>query len=37
MARTDASIADIIGRLEGADEATDFEIFQDRLIHDWSF
>src|ERR671932_690193 len=37
MARTDASIADIIGRLEGADEAPDFEIFQDRLIHDWSF
>ena len=37
MARTDASIADIIGRLEGADEATDFEIFQDRLIRDWSF
>src|SRR5919202_6432464 len=37
MARTDASIAEIIGRLEGADGSTDFEIFQDRLIHDWSF
>ena len=37
MAKTDASIADIIGRLEGADGPTDFEIFQDRLVHDWSF
>ena len=37
MAKTDASIADIIGQLEGADEATDFEVFQDRLIRDWSF
>ena len=37
MARTDASIADIIGQLEGADEAPDFEVFQDRLIRDWSF
>ncbi len=37
MARTDASIADIIGQLEGAGEATDFEIFQDRLLQDWSF
>jgi CRP-like cAMP-binding protein len=37
MAKTDASIADIIGRLEGADGPTDFEIFQDRLVHGWSF
>jgi CRP/FNR family cyclic AMP-dependent transcriptional regulator len=37
MARTDASIADIIGQLEGTDEVTDFEIFQDRLLRDWSF
>jgi CRP/FNR family transcriptional regulator, cyclic AMP receptor protein len=37
MARTDASIAHIIGQLEGAGEATDFEIFQDRLLRDWSF
>jgi CRP/FNR family transcriptional regulator, cyclic AMP receptor protein len=37
MARTDASITDIIGRLEGTEETTDFEIFQDRLIRDWSF
>jgi CRP/FNR family transcriptional regulator, cyclic AMP receptor protein len=38
MARTDEAIADIIGRLEGAeDETTDFEIFQDRLIREWTF
>ena len=37
MARTDASIADIIGQLEEDDEAPDFEVFQDKLIRDWSF
>ena len=37
MARTDESIAGILGQLERADEATDFDIFQDRLIRDWSF
>ena len=37
MARTDEAIADIISQLEGTDEATDFEIFQDRLIREWSF
>jgi len=38
MARTDATIADIIGRLEGAEgEDTDFDVFQDRLIREWSF
>ncbi len=38
MARTDEAIADIIGRLEGADDETpDFEIFQDRLIREWTF
>ncbi len=37
MARTDETIADIIGRLEHADEATDFEVFQDRLLREWSF
>ena len=37
MARTDASIAEIIAELEEAGEATDFEVFQDRLIRDWSF
>jgi CRP/FNR family cyclic AMP-dependent transcriptional regulator len=37
MARTDESIADILGQLDRADEATDFDIFQDRLIQDWAF
>ena len=38
MARTDEAIAEIIGRLEGADDETpDFEIFQDRLIREWTF
>ena len=38
MARTDDTIADIIGGLEGTgDEATDFDVFQDRLIREWSF
>jgi CRP/FNR family transcriptional regulator, cyclic AMP receptor protein len=38
MARTNETIADIIGQLEAASgEATDFDIFQDRLIREWSF
>jgi CRP/FNR family cyclic AMP-dependent transcriptional regulator len=39
MARTDESIAGVIAQLEraAADEAADFEIFQDRLIREWSF
>jgi CRP-like cAMP-binding protein len=37
MARTDASIADIVAQLEGAGEPANFEVFQDRLIRDWSF
>jgi CRP/FNR family transcriptional regulator, cyclic AMP receptor protein len=38
MARTNKTIADIIGQLEDASgEATDFDIFQDRLIREWSF
>lgn len=38
MARTNETIADIIGRLEDASgEVTDFDIFQDRLIREWSF
>jgi CRP/FNR family transcriptional regulator, cyclic AMP receptor protein len=37
MARTNESIAEIIGQLEGGGEATDFEIFHDRLIREWSF
>jgi CRP/FNR family transcriptional regulator, cyclic AMP receptor protein len=39
MARTDESIAGIIAQLESArvDEFTDLEVFQDRLIREWSF
>ena len=39
MVRTDESIAGIIAQLEraGADDFTDFEVFQDRLIREWSF
>ena len=39
MAKTDESIAGVIVQLEraAADEAADFEIFQDRLIREWSF
>jgi CRP-like cAMP-binding protein len=39
MARTDESIAGIIAQLEsaGGDDFTDFEVFQDRLIREWSF
>jgi CRP/FNR family transcriptional regulator, cyclic AMP receptor protein len=39
MARTDESIAGIIAQLESArvDDLTDFEVFQDRLIREWSF
>jgi CRP/FNR family cyclic AMP-dependent transcriptional regulator len=37
MAKTDDTIADILSQLEGTAETTDFEIFQDRLIREWSF
>jgi CRP/FNR family transcriptional regulator, cyclic AMP receptor protein len=38
LARTNETIADIIGQLEVASgEATDFDIFQDRLIREWFY
>ena len=37
MARTDEAIAGIIAQLENAPEATTFDVFQDRLIREWSF
>jgi CRP-like cAMP-binding protein len=37
MAKTDRSVAEIIARLEEADEATDVDVFRDRLIQEWSF
>jgi CRP/FNR family transcriptional regulator, cyclic AMP receptor protein len=36
MARTNESIAEIIGQLESS-ETADFEIFHDRLIREWTF
>ena len=37
MARTDRSVAEIIARLEDADEARDIDVFRDQLIQEWSF
>ena len=39
MAKTDESIAGIIAQLEnaGIDDFADFEVFQDRLIREWTF
>ena len=37
MAKTDRSVAEIIARLEDADQATDTEVFRDHLIREWSF
>ncbi len=37
MARTDKAVAEIIARLEDADEATDVDVFRDRLIREWAF
>ena len=38
MARTNETIADIIGQLEAAGgEAADLDVFQDRLIREWFF
>jgi CRP/FNR family cyclic AMP-dependent transcriptional regulator len=37
MAKTDRSVAEIIARLEEADEAPDTDVFRDHLIREWSF
>ena len=37
MAKTDRSVAEIIARLEDADEATDTDVFRDHLIQEWTF
>ena len=37
MAKTDRSVAEIIARLEDADEATDTDVFRDQLIQEWAF
>jgi CRP/FNR family cyclic AMP-dependent transcriptional regulator len=37
MTRTNRSVAEIIARLEEADEARDIDVFRDHLIREWSF
>lgn len=37
MAKTDDSVSDIIGHLEGHDRNLDLDIFQDHLMREWSF
>jgi CRP-like cAMP-binding protein len=37
MARTDRSVAEIIARLEEADQASDADVFRDHLIREWAF
>ena len=37
MAKTDRTVAEIIARLEDADEATDTDVFRDQLIQEWAF
>lgn len=37
MANTDEAIARIVARLDEADRDRDFEVFQDKLIREWSF
>jgi CRP/FNR family cyclic AMP-dependent transcriptional regulator len=37
MAKTDRSVAEIIARLEEADQASDADVFRDHLIREWSF
>ena len=37
LAKTDRSVAEIIARLEDADQATDIDVFRDHLIREWAF
>ena len=37
MTRTNRSVAEIIARLEEADEARDIDVFRDHLIREWAF
>jgi CRP/FNR family cyclic AMP-dependent transcriptional regulator len=37
MTRTNRSVAEIIARLEEADETRDIDVFRDHLIREWSF
>jgi CRP-like cAMP-binding protein len=37
MARTNATVADVVSRLENAREQDDMDVFRDQLVQDWSF
>ena len=37
MAKTDRAVAEIIARLEEADQASDADVFRDHLIREWEF
>lgn len=37
MARTDESIAGIVARLEETETDRDFDVFREKLMHEWSF
>ena len=37
MANTDESIAEIVGRLEETESDRDFDVFREKLMHEWSF
>ncbi len=37
MAKTDRAVAEIIARLEEADQASDADVFRDHLIREWAF
>ena len=37
MAKTNATVAEVISRLENSREAEDIDVFRDQLVQDWSF
>lgn len=37
MAQTNATVAEVVSRLENTGEAEDIDVFRDQLVQDWSF
>lgn len=37
MAQTNATVAEVVSRLENSREAEDIDVFRDQLVKDWSF
>ena len=37
MAQTNATVAEVVSRLENSREAEDIDVFRDQLVQDWSF